>query len=153
MSHLADLILRGHLAEARTLAEHNVDARSTPSDASDSVFPADVALRCGHLALVAQLLRLGSPMKLPPPSLPTLLRAYLKHLTESYISPSRPVEIASAVWDQVYEGSRIFFEDQAPQIAMLESEKKDMAWLIERGGVLDRASLSKFSDSPPKDPS
>jgi hypothetical protein len=75
--HLADFILRGNPVEARALAERDRASLCVPSTGAEKLYPADIALRCGHKNLVVCLLRLGAPMKVIPPTREALLHDYL----------------------------------------------------------------------------
>src|SRR4051812_14239244 len=138
MSALADLIVSGRTDDARTLAEADPGKLRIELNGDEPLFPADIALRCGHHDLVVQFIRLGGPMKSPAPSSIDLLRRYLEYLSRSY-SPATHLE--SSVWDQVYEGSRIFFEGRDPTFRMAESEKKDVSWLIDQCDISNRQSF------------
>jgi len=144
MSALTDYILNGDLRKARQVAESDPQLAQQILDGSDRSFPADLAMQLGYLDLVAQFLRLGGKIKSAPPGYADLLRGYLRYLSKTYGYAGRRAGIAGPVWDQLYDGSRIFFESKDPEFRLSESEKKDILWLIDKCEVVDRQSLMSY---------
>lgn len=144
MSALADHILRNQIAAARDLAEQDSASLLIASTGPEQLFPADIALRCGQLAMLVCLLRLGAPMKLSPPSSEALLHAYLGHLSTSYFSASMMDGIAVSVWEQLFEGRQVFYDDQDPPFGMSRSEQRDVHWLIQECRVGAKQALVGF---------
>src|SRR5688572_2560497 len=116
MSRIHQLLAEGDLRGAREAAEANPALLREGAEIS----LADAALRAGQYDLLVQFLRLGVTTVTPCPPFNELLRHYLRHLALVYPKPARG-SVAESAWNQLHEGSRLFFEDQMGDFALAES--------------------------------